>query len=54
MELKFGVGELYEHMEGLIKFQLKWIHLATTPFTKLLSGQKLWKFAEEDLVGKWS
>jgi hypothetical protein len=39
-------------MEDLEKSQIIWIILASTSFTKLLSGQKLWKFAEEDLLGK--
>jgi hypothetical protein len=41
-------------MNDLPKFQLTWISLASISFTKLLSGQKPWKFAEEDLLGKWS
>ena len=52
MEIKFGGELLFDHLDDLPKFQLIWISLASTSFTKLLSGQKLWKFAEEYLLGK--
>ena len=50
--MKFGGESLFDHIDDIPKFQLIWIILASTSFTKLLSGQKLWKFAEEDLQGK--
>ena len=42
------------HIEDVAKIQLIRICLASTCFTKLLAEQKLWKFAEEDLLGKWN
>jgi hypothetical protein len=41
-------------MKELYKFHVIWIYKNGTSFTMLLGGQKLWKFAEEDLLGKWS
>ena len=41
-------------IEDVAKIQLIRICLASTSFTKLIAVQKLWKFAEEDLLGKWS
>ena len=38
--------------EGPCKFQLIWILLASTSFTKPSVWQKLWKFTEEDWLGK--
>ena len=38
----------------MAKIQLIKICIASTSFTKLQAEQKLWKFAEEDLLGKWS
>jgi hypothetical protein len=52
MDMKFCKESLFDHINDLPKFQLIWKILASTYFTKLLSGQKLWKFVEEDLLGK--
>ena len=53
-EIKFGGESLFDQINDLPKFQLIRRCLASTYFTKLLAEQKLWKFAEEDLLGKWS
>jgi len=54
MGLKFRGGLLFGHIEDVAKIQLIRICLASTSFTKLQAEQKLWKFAEEDLLGKWT
>ena len=54
MGLKFCGELLFGHIEDVAKIQLIRICLASTSFTKLLAEQKLWKFAEEDLLGKWT
>jgi len=54
MGLKF-CGELrFGHIEDVAKIQLIRISLASTSFTKLLAEQRLWNFAEEDLLVKWT
>src|ERR1043165_3038313 len=35
------------------KFQINWVHLACTSFTKLPAGHKLCEFCEEDWLGQW-
>jgi hypothetical protein len=52
IELKFFGELLFDHIDDWEKFQIIWIILASTSFTKLLSEYKLWKFAEEYLLGK--
>ena len=54
LQLKFGVGKLHRHIYYVAKIQLIRICIASTSFTKVLGGHKLWKFVEEDLLGKWS
>ena len=39
--LKIGGGQLYEHMKECAKFQLIWITLASTSFTKASLRQEL-------------
>ena len=41
-------------MKDLAKFQLIWITLVSTYFTKASLRQELWKFAEEGSLGKLS
>jgi len=54
MGLKFSEELLFGHIEDVAKIQLIRICLASTSFTTVRAEQKLWKFAEEDLPGKWS
>ena len=51
-ELNFGGGLRYDDIEDHAKLQLIWILLANTSFIKASLRQKLWKFAEEDSLGK--
>ena len=45
---------IFGNIEDVAKIQFIRICLASTSFTIVRVEQKLWKFAEVDLPGKWS